>query len=78
MSKQVGPLAAKVTKVDLIYFAGFICTLEDRYRHKHMYTIIYILIICIYSSFVLKIGYGLGLLLWYLSTARKIYSEASQ
>ena len=40
-------------KVDLIYFAGFKCALEDYYKHQH---------IDIHSRFALKIGYGLELL----------------
>ena len=40
-------------KVDLIYFAGFKCALEDCSKHQH---------IDIHSRFVLKIGYGLELL----------------
>ena len=53
MEKRVGLLTEKARKVDLIYFAGFKCALEDCYKHQH---------IDIHSRFVLKIGYGLELL----------------
>ena len=52
VGKRVGP-TEKARKVDLIYFAGLKCALEDCYKHQH---------IDIHSRFVLKIGYGLELL----------------
>ena len=53
VGKRIGLPTEKARKVDLIYFAGFKCALEDCYKHRH---------IDIHSSFVLKIGYGLELL----------------
>ena len=53
VGKRVGLPTEKARKVDLIYFAGFKCALEDCYKHQH---------IDIHSGFVLKIGYGLELL----------------
>ena len=53
VGKRVGLPTEKATKVDLIYFAGFKCALEDCYKHQH---------INIHSRFVLKIAYGLELL----------------
>ena len=53
MGKRVGLATEKARRVDLIYFAGFKCALEDCYKHQH---------IDIHSKFVLKIGYGLELL----------------
>ena len=47
MGKRVGLLTEKLRKVDLIYFAGFKCALEDYYKHQH---------IDIHLRFVLKIG----------------------
>ena len=54
VGKRVGLLTEKAGKVDLIYFAGFKCALEDCYKHQH---------IDIHSRFVLKIAYVLELLL---------------
>ena len=53
MGKRVGLHTEKARKVDLIYFAGFKCALEDCYKHQH---------IDIHSRFVLKIGCRLELL----------------
>ena len=53
MGKRVGRPTEKARKVDLIYFAGIKCALEDCYKPRH---------IDIHSRFVLKIGYGLELL----------------
>ena len=53
VGKRVGLPTEKAEKVDLIYFAGFKCALEDCYKHQQ---------IDIHSRFVLKIGYGLELM----------------
>lgn len=53
LQKRVGLPTERARKVDLIYFAGFKCALEDCYKRQH---------IDIHSRFVLKIGYGLELL----------------
>ena len=52
VGKRVGLPTEKARKVDLIYFAGFKCVLEDCYKHQHT---------DIHSRFVLKIGFGLEL-----------------
>ena len=53
MGKRVELPTERARKVNLIYFAGFNCALEDCYKHQH---------IDIQSRFVMKIGYGLELL----------------
>ena len=47
MGKRVRLPTEKARKVDLVYFAGFKCALEDYYKHQH---------IDIHLRFVLKIG----------------------
>ena len=54
--RKTSRASEKVSKVDLIYFAGFKSALEDWYGHKGIQYIYF------NSSFVLKIGYSLGLL----------------
>ena len=53
VGKRAGLPTEKARKVDLIYFAGFKCALEDCYKRQHK---------DIHSRFVLKIGYWLELL----------------
>ena len=36
MGKRVGLPTEGARKVDLIYFAGFKCALEDCYKHQHI------------------------------------------
>ena len=36
VGKRVGLPTEKARKVDLIYFAGFKCALEDCYKHRHI------------------------------------------
>ena len=36
MGKRVGLPTERARKVNLIYFAGFNCALEDCYKHQHI------------------------------------------